>query len=103
MLTNKDKEKPSRLSLGQLDRLKESTHRNADEIFGDIVNPPSAPKQAAQAPVPAFRAVTEEPPKEPSPAPAYPPSVLAVEPAAVVTPGYDAEPSHPGLSKGGEG
>jgi hypothetical protein len=105
MLTNKDKEKPSRLSLGQLSRLQESTERNAGDIFGDIVSPPAVPKPAAPtpAPVPAFRSVTEDPPKEPARAPAALPSAPAAEPPSIVTPAYDAEPVVPGISKSGEG
>jgi hypothetical protein len=98
-----NKEKPSRLSLGQLSRLQESTQRNADDIFGDIVNLASSPKPLAATSAPAFRAVAEEPPKEPAPAPV--PAVAAPSPelVAVATPALDLEKSGPVPPTGGEG
>src|SRR5437762_12905421 len=98
-----NKEKPSRLSLGQLSRLHESTQRNADDIFGDIVNLASSPKPAAPAPVPAFRALAEELPKEAPPAPVTIVAPPSSELVAVATPAHDPGETAPVPLPGGEG
>ena len=95
-----NREKPSRLSLGQLNRLQESTQRNADDMFGDIVNLASSPKTAAPAPVPAFRAIAEEPAKELATAPVAAPIPELV---AVTTPANDPVEAAPLAPTGGEG
>jgi hypothetical protein len=98
-----NKERPSRLSLGQLNRLQESTQRNADDIFGDLVNLASSPKSAAPVPVPVFRAIGGEPAKEPATAPAPTVATSSPELVAVTTPAKDPAEAAPQAPTGGEG
>jgi hypothetical protein len=97
------KEKPSRLSLGQLSRLQESTRRNVDDVFADIVDPDSASKPAPPAAVPAFRAIAAELPKEPAPMPIASIPAPSTELPAVATPANDPGGATPVAPTGGEG
>jgi len=89
--------------MGILNRLQESTRRNVDDVFGDIMDPNSAPKPAVPTPAPAFRAIAEELPKELAPAPVAPVPAPAPELPAVATPAHQPEESAPLSPVGGEG
>jgi hypothetical protein len=93
--------------MGILNRLQESTRRNVDDVFGDIMDPNAAPKAHVPAPATAFRALAEELPKEPAPAPVAAVPAPSPELVAVQTPANDLEEVAPvpekGAAGGGEG
>lgn len=89
--------------MGIMSRLQESTRRNVDDVFADLVDP-NAPKKPASAPAaPEFHSVPIEPPREAAPITVAPTPTPIAELAAVATPAHDPELSAPTAPTGGEG